>query len=264
MPKRRTEATAAGLLAPWTDADTAMQIVGSSLGMFGTGQLDADAVLSDETPLRHALFDVLLSLVEGGALEMRPADDGRYAFRWRDDIATAAVSPETEQAIDIEPPSPYLEELVRVRRERDDALGRADFAEALAAERERLLRLASVPVPATRVEPQPEPPPAAGLDPEGQRVLDVLYASRRVAQAPPDTPTADDARSEAPGASSNPPENPWAAPTPNEVTYLARDNHNDKHRADHDDDNDRPRWSGYTVDDPRPQLSTVHRFADEA
>ena len=90
MPKRRTEASAGGLLGTWTDSDTAMQIVGTSLGMFGAGLLDPDVVLASETPLRNALFDVLLSLVEGGALEMRPADNGHYAFRSRADIADRA------------------------------------------------------------------------------------------------------------------------------------------------------------------------------
>ena len=94
MPRRRNENTAAALLGTWTDSDTAMQIVGTNLGMFGAG-LEAEAVLSRETPLRDALFDILLSLVEGGALEMRPMDDGRHAFRWRADYAVAGLSPAT-------------------------------------------------------------------------------------------------------------------------------------------------------------------------
>src|SRR4051794_17874566 len=73
MAKRRSEVVAASLLPSWTDADTAMQLVGTSLGLFGADALDPTVVLSAETPLRNALFDVLLSLVEGGALEMRIA-----------------------------------------------------------------------------------------------------------------------------------------------------------------------------------------------
>ena len=246
----------ADLLSVWTDADTAMHVVGTSLGVFGPGRLDADRILASDTPLRNALFDVLLSLVEGGALELRPADDGRYAFRSRADIATAAVSPDERQTIDIEAPSPYLEELIRVQRERDDALGRADFAEALAAERERLLRLASVPVPTDRHASIP------GLDSEGQSVLDVLYASHRgtrSAAAPADPPKP--ARKKpAARRKASAPKNGAAKPAAKDVVYLAP-------RADDAGDgtpSDGPRWSGYTLEQPRPQLSTVARVADEA
>jgi len=145
MPRRQGDTTAAALLGTWTDSDTAMQIVGTSLGIFGPDLLDPELALSDETPLRNALFDVLLSLVEGGALDMRPTDDGLYAFRWRADYAVAGLTSETSNAIDIPPPSPYMAELIQMRRERDDALGRAQFAEALAAERERLLRSVTPP-----------------------------------------------------------------------------------------------------------------------
>jgi len=145
MPNRHLESTAASLLNSWTDSDTAMQIVGTSLGLFGPGLLDPAAVLSYETPLRNALFDVLLSLVEGGALDLRPTEDTGYAFRFRTDFATAALQPDTARAVDIDTPSPHLAELIQVRRERDEALGRADFAEALAAERERMLRLGEAP-----------------------------------------------------------------------------------------------------------------------
>ncbi len=256
MPRRRSEATAAELLGTWTDADTAMHSVGTSLGMFGAGVLDADVILSSDTPLRNALFDVLLSLVEGGALEMRPAEDGRYAFRWRADIATAAVSPDERETIDVEAPSPYLEELIRAQRERDDALGRAEFAEAMAAERERLLRLASVPVPTDRHAPVP------GLDSEGQSVLDVLYASHR------DTPPAAAADPAPKPARKKPaarrkasaPKNGSAEPAPTDVVYLAPP----ADSADENSSADGPRWSGYTLETPRPRLSTVdHRIADE-
>ena len=92
MPRRRAEETAAELLGTWTDSDTAMQIVGTSLGLFGPNRLDPEIVLAKETPLRNALFDVLLSLVEGGALDVRPAGDGHYAFRWRADYAVGALT----------------------------------------------------------------------------------------------------------------------------------------------------------------------------
>jgi len=255
MPRGRTEATAAGLLGTWTDADTAMQIVGTSLGMFGAGLLDPDAILSSETPLRNALFDVLLSLVEGGALEMRPADDGRYAFRWRADIATAAVSLDEQQTLDVEAPSPYLEELIRMQRERDDALGRADFAEALAAERERLLRLASAPRPTERHAP------VAGLDPEGQSVLDVLYASHHDTSAALVDPRPKAARKKkpAPRRKAAPPK-PRDQTAASDVVYLAPSSAGE----DTDARADGPRWSGYTLEKPRPRLSTFDRLADEA
>ena len=160
MAKRQSEA-AASLLTAWTDADTAMQIVGTSLGVFDSDALDPTIVLASETPLRNELFDVLLSLVEGHALDMRPTDGGRYAFRWREDIAPR-VAPEGSTTIDLAPPSPYLDELERVRAERDAAIARAELAEALAAERERLLRVAGVPGPG---EPTPAVANAAPRSP---------------------------------------------------------------------------------------------------
>jgi hypothetical protein len=174
MAKRRSEVVAASLLTSWTDADTAMQIVGASLGLFGAGLLDPTVVLATETPLRNALFDVLLSLVEGGALQIRAADDRRYAFRWRADVAVAGVYPDGSPPIDLAVPSPYLVELKHAQAERDEALGRADFAEALAAERERLLRLAGVRSPG--VPAAASDVAVSGLDTRDESVLDVLYA----------------------------------------------------------------------------------------
>ncbi len=264
MPRRRVEPTAASLLGTWTDCDTTMQIVGTSLGLFGAGLLEPAAVLEAETPLRNALFDVLLSLVEGGALEMRPADDGRYAFRWRADYAIAALSDETSATVDVDAPSPYLAELTRVKRERDDALGRADFAEALAEERERLLRLANAPVPHPHSAVRPAPRESlAGLDPETQSVLDVLYTSRRPDGPPvPEVPVA---------AQPQPVTVDRAAPHPDEaeehgtseVVYLTP-----PEPADGVEDDDaasrRPKWSGYTLDKPRAHLATMEHLADEA
>jgi hypothetical protein len=154
MPRPQGDTTAAALLGTWTDSDTAMQIVGTSLGILGPDRLDPELALSHETPVRNALFDILLSLVEGGALDMRPTDDGLYAFRWRPDYAVAGLTSETSSAIDVPAPSPYLAELTQLRRERDDALGRAQFAEALAAERERLLRLPAAPGAKRRAAPR--------------------------------------------------------------------------------------------------------------
>jgi hypothetical protein len=250
MPRRRNEPTASSLLGSWTDADTAMHIVGTSLGVFSA--LDPDRVLSEETPLRSALFDILLSLVEGGALEMRPADDGRYAFRWRTDSATAGLDPDTAQTVDAEPPSPHLEELTRVRRERDDALGRAEFAEALAEERERLLRLANVPVPATRIAaPHERRTPVPDLDPEGQSVLDVLYASRGAASPEPTT-------ADTPVAARNATKHAEPDHDGHEVVYLAP-----PAPPDDADDTSGPTWTGSTLEKPRPHLSTVEPLADE-
>ncbi len=153
MADRGFRGVAANLLTLWTDSDTAMEVVGTSLGVFGEHGLDPVAVLSKDTALRDALFDILLSLVEGGALEMRPLEDGRYAFRWRADIATAGLVEETRTTIDIAPPPADLEAIAQLRAERDEALrreaealGRAEFAEALAAEQKRLLLAAEAPV----------------------------------------------------------------------------------------------------------------------
>ncbi|MGO9872674.1 MAG: hypothetical protein ACLPVY_02650 [Acidimicrobiia bacterium] len=186
MPIPQGETTAAALLGTWTDSDTAMQIVGTSLGIFGPDLVDPELALSYETPLRNALFDVLLSLVEGGALDMRPTDDGLYAFRWRPDYAVAGLSSETSSAIDISAPSPYAAELIQMRRELDDALGRAQFAEALATERERLLRLADVPSPKPRVAARRAAPKARETsDAHDRSVLEVLYASPHQADESP-------------------------------------------------------------------------------
>src|SRR5690349_2514775 len=115
MAERHPEIVAANLLAGWTDCDTAMQVVGTSPGAFGPGRLDPTVALAAETPIRNALFDVLLSLVEGGALAMQPTGDGRYAFRWRDDMAVAGVSTAGTAVIDLSAPSPHLAELARLR-----------------------------------------------------------------------------------------------------------------------------------------------------
>jgi len=80
------------LLSLWTDPDTAMEAVGTSLGIFDERVSNPRRVLSSDTPLRKALYAVLISLVEGGALEMRPCGGDRYAFRWRPDIESAGVA----------------------------------------------------------------------------------------------------------------------------------------------------------------------------
>lgn len=79
------------LLAVWTDPDTAMEAVGAGLGIFGQRVPDVRRALTTDSPLRRALYAVLLDLVDGGALEKRPLSDGRYAFRWRADMASAAL-----------------------------------------------------------------------------------------------------------------------------------------------------------------------------
>jgi hypothetical protein len=78
------------LLSVWTDPDTAMCAVGTSLGIFDDPI--AGTALPSESPLRDALFDVLLALVEAGQLEKRACADGRYAFRWAGGAASSAVS----------------------------------------------------------------------------------------------------------------------------------------------------------------------------
>ena len=89
---RRSEFVTTELLSAWTDPDTAMEAVGASLGIFGDRVPDVRRALATETPLRKALYQVLLDLVEGGALEKRALTDGRYAFRWRDNIEAPVLS----------------------------------------------------------------------------------------------------------------------------------------------------------------------------
>jgi hypothetical protein len=228
MAKRRAEETAAELLAKWTDADTAMQIVGTSLGVFGIGRLDPEIVLAKETPLRNALFDVLLSLVEGGALDVRPTDDGHYAFRWRADYAVGALSPESASTVDLEAPSPYLAELAEARRQRDTALERATSAEALVEELEAELD---------------------ELDPLDDEDLEAAVAAHaaptvEVEEAAPqsiDLVTLEDEDDE--------PEN-------GEVVYLTPPASDAQHSVG-------SKWSPYTLDKSRSQVSSVEGFANE-
>jgi hypothetical protein len=82
----------ADLLSVWTDTDTAMHAVGASLGIFPDRVPDTRRIEGSGPPLRNALYDVLLTLVDEGALEKRACSDGRFAFRWRDTGESAAVS----------------------------------------------------------------------------------------------------------------------------------------------------------------------------
>lgn len=86
------------LLSVWTDPDTAMHAVGASLGIFGDRVSDAGVTLPPASPLREALLDVLLTLVDDGELEKRACADGRYAFRWRADVESTAVSTDATSA----------------------------------------------------------------------------------------------------------------------------------------------------------------------
>ncbi len=87
------------LLAVWTDPDTAMHAVGTSLGIFAEPLSDAGVVGPTELPLRNALLDLLLQLVDDGELEKRACADGRYAFRWRDDTASPASTAVSTDAV---------------------------------------------------------------------------------------------------------------------------------------------------------------------
>jgi hypothetical protein len=86
------------LLSVWTDPDTAMHAVGTSLGIFEDGIPDRGTAGSPGSPLRNALFDVLLTLVDDGELEKRACADGRYAFRWRDAVESRAVRTDATSA----------------------------------------------------------------------------------------------------------------------------------------------------------------------
>jgi hypothetical protein len=73
------------LLSEWTDPDTALEVVGNSLGRFADVPSAVRALRTD-THLRDALHDVLLRMVDHGVLETRPLADGRRAFRWSPEI----------------------------------------------------------------------------------------------------------------------------------------------------------------------------------
>jgi hypothetical protein len=85
------------LLSVWTDPDTAMYAVGTSLGIAGE-RLSGIRATAAASPLHEALYDVLLTLVDEGELETRACADGRYAFRWRADPQPAAVSTDATSA----------------------------------------------------------------------------------------------------------------------------------------------------------------------
>lgn len=86
------------LLSVWTDPDTAMHAVGTSLGIFEDGIADPGTAGPPGSPLRNALFDVLLTLVDEGELETRACADGRYAFRWREAVESRAVCTDATSA----------------------------------------------------------------------------------------------------------------------------------------------------------------------
>ena len=232
MPRRRAEETAAQLLAAWTDSDTAMQIVGTSLGIFGVGLLDPEIVLAKETPLRNALFDVLLSLVEGGALDVRPTGDGHYAFRWRADYAVGALTPEMATTVDIEVPSPYLAELTEARRERDAALLRAESAETLAGERNPDVIAAAEPARPEAIDLVVLEAEDSEIDEEDDDEYEWEYYDE------------DDELEGGDGADEG------------EVVYLSATPTDSQDPA-------RSKWSPYTLDKPRSPLSSVERLAHQ-
>jgi len=131
------DAEARGGLADWTGTDDPMRWVGEALGLFDDAGATVDSVLSHDNRLRRALFDVLLNLVEGGVADMRGTEGG-YEFKARTDDEVAWLAP-AGPTIDLTAPAPLSEELRQACQERDEALRRAAVAEALAAERERLL-----------------------------------------------------------------------------------------------------------------------------
>jgi hypothetical protein len=262
VPKRRNESTAAELLSTWTDSDTAMQIVGTTLGIFGAGFLDPEIVLASETPLRNALFDVLLSLAEGGAVDVRPTGDGYYAFRWRKDYALGALSSDRATTIDIDAPSPYLLELADARRERDAAIARAEAAEALAAEREDSLRRiggllqsgGSAPLfdqddPATDVAE--DPPDEIDLRDEDDAV-DLVAAETGdvVYMTPP------------------PRKRPTRKELDERLAHALAPDFETEPAVEDDDESDESRshnskWSAYALDTPGGPLAPVERVAHE-
>lgn len=250
MAKRQTEVVAASILRTWTDSDTAMQIVGASLGVFGPGPLDPTVVLATETPLRNALFDVLLSLVEGGALEIRPSSDGRYAFRWRADIAVAGLQPNGSTAIDLEVPSPYLAELERTRAERDEALARADRAEALAAEREQLLVAEARSPAAAAVAEKPARKPAAKARPKVPRKPVVKKVAAKASEQPTLEP---EERSDV--LYLTPPD----AVAARDVDRVAAERAATDGTESTEARSPRHRWTGYAIDKTRNRVAGIDR-----
>lgn len=100
------------LLSEWTDPDSAMEAVGASLGIFAEGGPNPRSLLAADSPLRNALYQELLGLVQGGVLDKRLCSDGRYAFRWRDAFmnAAGAYEPTARLAPPATPqPSPAVE-----------------------------------------------------------------------------------------------------------------------------------------------------------
>jgi hypothetical protein len=80
------------LLSEWTDPDTALEVVGNSLGRF-TDVPSAVQALRTDAALHDALHDVVLRMVDQGVLETRALADGRRAFRW-----SAELGPVTADA----------------------------------------------------------------------------------------------------------------------------------------------------------------------
>ena len=145
---RRSDVVTTDLLFAWTDPDTAIEAVGTRLGILGE-RISELRTASAESPLRKALSDLLFDLVDHGVLEKRPCGNGRYAFRWRDELTLSAIAVDAEQA----------------RRER-------------CAERSRR----AVPIPAPRVDPPIVPAPVAIPEP-------AIAVSTDIALAPTSTST---------------------------------------------------------------------------
>jgi hypothetical protein len=248
MAKRRTEIVAASLLTTWTDADTAMQIVGTSLGLFGTASLDPTVVLATETPLRNALFDVLLSLVEGGAVEMRIAGDQRYAFRWRNDVAVAGLAPDNSTSIDFAVPSPYLDELQRVQAERDAAVARAEAAEALTGTGS--VEPAAARAPAAKKVPRK--PPADKAPPEQRKPARARTAAKKADATAPVVADAPDV------LYLTPPEAAAEAEAEPDID-LTRAEPPAGDVEPTGEGAGRPKWSGYSINRSRGHLTSVDR-----
>ena len=115
------------LLDVWTDPDTAMEIVGTSLGVFRYQNSTTANTLATDASLRNTLSNVLLALVDGGALEKRPCGGGRDAFRWRRDSneADAAAAPLPQPPSQLAEAQAKVAPLAAAPVERPTAAGRA-------------------------------------------------------------------------------------------------------------------------------------------
>jgi hypothetical protein len=91
------------LLTEWTDPDTTMEAIGTTLGVFDEQVVAPHQILATDPHLRDSLQGVLACLVRAGVLGTRPCSDGRYAYRWQDGpVSPGVLASKAEFATGIE------------------------------------------------------------------------------------------------------------------------------------------------------------------